>query len=231
MSRTCASVMASLFLLMASGLPVFAEENGRSILEVTGHARIMVEPNLATLSFAVETDAKDAQDAVQSNARKTEAVLNVLKSLLVKEDKLETSGYSLFPIYHHEKPTQLAGYRVTNTVVVETKALDKLGALIDETAKAGLSRLGGLVFRHEGEEQLRAQAAVQAVHQGMETAKALANAAGVTIRRMLRISYSPSGPVFPLGESRALRASGVQTPIEIGEIPIEAHVTLVFEIE
>ena len=231
MSRRCASMVASVLLLMTFILPAFGEDNDRSILEVTGHARIMVEPNVASLTFAVETDGKDAQEAVKGNARLTDTVLKALKSMLAKEDQVETSGYSVFPIYHHEKPNQLVGYRVTNAVVVETKGLDRLGALIDEAAKAGVSRMGGLVFRHEGEDQLRTQAAVQAVQQGMETAKALANAAGVTIKRVVRISYSPGGPVFPLAESRMLRASGAQTPIEIGDIPIEAHATLVFEIE
>ncbi len=119
---------------------------------------------------------------------------------------------------------------MTNTVIVETKDLDKLGALIDQAAKAGVSRMGGLTFSHDGREEIQAEAAVEAVHQAVKTAEKLAGAAHLTIKRIIRISYSPRGPILPLREARALAAPSTQTPIEIGEIPIEASVTLVFEL-
>ncbi|NIO04998.1 MAG: DUF541 domain-containing protein [Proteobacteria bacterium] len=224
-------VLGVILALMTSFSIVCADEETKiSTLEVVGHAKIMAKPNTATLSFAVETSAKNAQEAVQENAKQTEMLLEVLRRTLAKEDRLNTSGYSVSPVYQKENRMRVAGYRVTNTVMVETKHFAGLGALIDEAANAGANRMGGLRFSHDREEELRAQAAVEAVHQGMRTAEKLAKAAGVTIKRMLKMSYSPRERIFPMAEARALQAPSPRTPIEIGEIPIDSSVTIVFEV-
>jgi len=178
----------------------------------------------------VETSAKNAQKAVQENAEQTETFLEALRRAVGKEDRLKTSGYSVSPVYQKETRMRIMGYRVTNTVIVETKDLARLGALIDEAANAGVSRMGGLRFSHDSEEELQAQAAVEAVHQGMRTAEKLAKAAGLTIKRIVKMSYSPRGARFPMAEARALQAPSARTPIEIGEFPIESSVTIVFEV-
>jgi len=231
MHRRSISVVGGIFLLMTLFCIARAEETaGISTLEVVGHAKLMAKPNTATLSLATETNAKNAQDAVQDNALQTETLLKRLRKILAKEDKVKTSGYSVSPVYEKEKPIRVAGYRVRNTVVVETKNLDKLGALIDEAAKAEVSRMAGLTFSHDEKDELQAKTAVEAVHQAVKTAEELASAAGLTIKRIIRISYSPRGPISPLREARALGAPSPRTPIEIGEIPIEASVTVVFEV-
>jgi uncharacterized protein YggE len=231
MDRISISVISAIFLLMAFFSAGFAEETeGIPTLEVVGHATIMAKPNTAMLSFATETNGKNAQDAVQQNAAQTETLLKSLRGILAEGDKIKTSGYSVSPVYDKEKRIRVEGYRVINMVIVETKDLDRVGELIDGAAKAGVNRMGGLTFSHDGRDELQAEAAVEAVHRAVKTAEKLATAARLTIRRIIRISYSPRGPISPLREPRALAAPSARTPIEIGEIPIEANVTLVFEV-
>jgi len=231
MSRRFIAGLGSVLLLAAFFSIAAAEETpGTSTLEVVGHAKIMAKPNTAVLSFATETNAKNAQDAVETNAKQTEKLLKTLRKILAKEDRVKTSGYSVFPVHDKDDRTRVAGYRVTNSVIVETSDLDILGALIDEAAQAGVSRMGSLRFSHDGEEELRTEAAVEAVGQAVKTAEKLAKAAGLEIKRILKISYSPRGIIAPLREARALQTSGGRTPVEIGEIPIEASVTVVFEV-
>jgi uncharacterized protein YggE len=55
----------------------------------------------------------------------------------------------------------------------------------------------------------------------------LAAAAGLTIKKIIKLSYAPRGPVRPyMMETMAAR---VKTPIEIGELTIEESVNVVFE--
>ena len=232
MNTRFASVVACMLFLAAFFSISAAEETPvTSTLEVVGHAKIMAKPNTAVLSFATETHAKNAQEAVEINAEQTQKLLKTLRKILAKEDRVKTSGYSVFPVYDQDNRNRVSGYRVTNSLVVETKNLEGLGALIDQAAQAGAVRMGGLTFSHDGEEELRTEAAVEAVGQAVRTAEKLAKAADLTIKRILKVSYSPRGVMAPLSEARALQASGGRTPIEIGEIPIEASVTVVFEID
>ena len=57
----------------------------------------------------------------------------------------------------------------------------------------------------------------------------LAQAAGVRIVRVLQIRYTPQGLPGIFYEKAALAAS--RTPIEIGDLTIDAEVVMVFEID
>src|SRR5688572_18567860 len=58
----------------------------------TGEAR--VQPDRATILFAVETRAQTAARAGSENARRQQAVLDTLKKLGLGNGQLSTSGYS-----------------------------------------------------------------------------------------------------------------------------------------
>lgn len=198
-----------------------------STIEVVGKARVMTIPNVATVTFAVETNSTKAQQAVRENAKQTDRLLNGLKDMGAEKVKIRTSGFSLTPIYDKDNRFQPRGYRVTNTVIVETKEVDKVGTFIDEASKAGVSRIGSLTFSTGGEEKLRREAAVQALNQAKDIAADLAKAAGLTIKRIVKLSYTPRGPA-PLLRMEAMAASA-RTPIEVGEMTLEETVHVIFE--
>ena len=203
------------------------EEPESSTLEVVGKARVMTMPNVATVTFAVETNSTKAQQAVRENAKQTSQLLNVLKDIGGQKIKIKTSGFSLTPIYDKDNRFRPRGYRVTNTVIVETKEIDQVGIFIDEASKEGVSRIGSLTFSTDSEERLRKEAAVQAVNQAKDFAADLAKAAGLTIKKIVKISYTPRGPA-PLFRMEAM-AAAARTPIEVGEITLEETVQVIFE--
>ena len=203
------------------------QKSNKSTIEVTGKARIMAMPNVATITFAVETNATKAQQAVRENAERTERLLNILKKIGGQKVKIKTSGFNLMPVYDKNNRFRPKGYRVTNTVIVETKDIEEVGNFIDEASRAGVSRIGSLAFSTDREEQLRREAAIQAVKQAKTMAADLATAAGLTIKKIIKLSYASRGPVRPyMMEAMAARA---KTPIEIGELTIEESVNVVFE--
>jgi hypothetical protein len=229
MKRKLFIIVCSVWVVIAFAGMTFAEDETRpSTIEVTGTARVMVQPNVATITFSVETTAARAARAVSANAERTARVLDVLRGLGGKETKLKTSGFSLSPMYSREERLSLEGYRVGNTVILETKLLDKVGSFIDKASEAGASRIGGLGFTTDRTEELRKEAGIKAVKQAMQTAEELAKAAGLTIERVLKLSYGPRHMVRPYQQMEAAPARAA-TPIEIGEITIEESVDVVFE--
>ncbi|NIP26184.1 MAG: DUF541 domain-containing protein, partial [Phycisphaerae bacterium] len=83
------------------------------------------------------------------------------------------------------------GYRARNSVLLETKSIDKLGIFIDEASRVGVNRIGSITFSTDRDQELRKEAAVKAVQQAQTIAEDLAKAAGLTIRKIIKISYSP----------------------------------------
>jgi uncharacterized protein YggE len=220
-------LLGTIFIIICAGVSYAKEKPTPSTIEVTGKARIMVMPNMATVSFAVETSATTAKQAAEENAKKSNKLLNGLREISANEVKIKTSGFNLSPIYDKDSRLRPRGYRATNSVLLETKSIDKLGLFIDEASKVGVSRIGSLTFSTDRDEELRRDAAVQAVQQAKTIAEDLAKAASLTIKRIIKISYSPGGPVRP--HRMEAMAAAVRTPIEAGEMSIEESVHVVFE--
>jgi hypothetical protein len=147
------------------------------------------------------------------------------------EDTLETSGYSLSPIYGRGSPQEPTAYRVRNMVVLTSKQIDQAGAYIDAAAEAGANRVDSLTFSHDQGEALRDQAAVKALQKAVKTAEKLAQAAGMKIKRIQRIEYSSPGPRVRYARASLAEAGGAPTPIEAGELSVSATVRVVFEIQ
>ncbi|CAB5117262.1 hypothetical protein D3OALGA1CA_2918 [Olavius algarvensis associated proteobacterium Delta 3] len=207
----------------------FAEEKAAT-MEVIGTARLMFEPNMAVLSFAVETNARSAGDAVAANAVKTRKLIETVKGVAGTKDSVKTSHYDLSPVYSKTNRFRPEGYRVSNRVIVETRALDKVGRLIDAAVGADVSRIGSLRFQNDQYEFNRKAASKAAVQNALVSARELAEAAGLTLRRIVTISFTGQGAI-PRPYMAEAAVSRAQTPIEAGRIPVEARVTVVFEVE
>jgi len=225
--RLVFSLFGTLIIIAFACLSYAEEKPTPSTIEVTSKAKIMVMPNMATVSFAVETSATTAKQAAGENAEKTDKLLNALREITAKEVTIKTSAFNLTPIYDKNSRLRPKGYRVRNSVLLETKSIDKLGTFIDEASKLGVSRIGSLTFSTDRDEELRKEAAVKALQQAKRIAEDLAKAGGLTIKKIIKLNYGPHGPVRPY--RMEAMAAAARTPIEVGEMSIEESVHVVFE--
>ncbi|MFB5608325.1 MAG: SIMPL domain-containing protein [Candidatus Nitrosomaritimum yanchengensis] len=131
------------------------------VISVTGTATTSVDPDLLVITFGVETQEKSAKDALVANSESMTSIVNTLRSLGVSEDDISTSRISIYPIYDSyrdsvtEKYTQeLVGYRVTNTITVETAQLNKAADIIDGGVSSGANRVDNVSFTLSPEKQL-----------------------------------------------------------------------------
>lgn len=228
-------LLALLFAINSNAQSVKYEQQ---TLSVNGSGEVYIDPDLANISFAVETNAKTASDAVKENAEKTNKVLEALKSQIGKDDILSTTGYNLSPVYEYNnqtKKSEFTGYRATNSVLVKTFNLKNVGNLIDSAAEAGSNSIQGLTFDSTKRNEHMKEALAKAVKDAKTTAETVANAAGVKITTIYQISpsYNYPVPVYrDFAESKMAAAPPPPpTPIEAGEILIKASVNMVFGIE
>ena len=224
-------------LLLVNGSSAQESNQERQTINVNGNGEVFITPDVANISFSVETTAKTASDAVKQNAESTNKVISALKSEIGENDKLSTSNYNLSPVYEYNnqtKKSEFKGYKVTNTVTVKTYNLDNLGTLIDSAAQAGSNNIQGLSFDTTKRNDYRREAMVKAVEDAKATADTVANAAGVKITNIYQISpsYSYPVPVYrDFARGKASFAEAAATPIEAGEISVKATVNMVFGIE
>ena len=89
------------------------------------------------------------QKATQLNKEASDRVLSVLSSMLNSSngDYIKTSDFSASPIYTYSgSKRNLDKYEVSNRVIVHTKSLDKIGAMIDKAIEAGATNVDNLNF-------------------------------------------------------------------------------------
>ena len=131
------------------------------VISVTGTATTSVEPDLLVITFGVETQEKSARNALMGNSESMTAIVDTIKALGISEDEISTSRISIYPIYDNyrdpvtEKYTQeLIGYRVTNTISVETNQLDKAADIIDGAVSSGANRVDNVSFTLSPQKQI-----------------------------------------------------------------------------
>ncbi|GJM16292.1 MAG: hypothetical protein DHS20C13_16190 [Thermodesulfobacteriota bacterium] len=222
--------------LFASSSNAQSVKYEQQTINVNGSGEVSISPDIANISFSVETNAKTASAAVKENADKTSKVLEALKSQIGENDKLSTTGYNLSPMYEYNnqtKKSEFTGYKATNTVLVKTYNLKKIGTLIDSAAEAGSNNIRGLTFDSTKRNDYRREALVKAVKDARATADTVANAAGVQITTIYQISpsYNYPVPVYRDFAESKMAAAPPSTPIEAGEITIKASVNMVLGIE
>ncbi len=211
-------------------LPLWvAELDTPATIEVVGRGTVSQRPDRAVLTFAVETNATDANEAIRQNAVRAEKLIAMLKENMDASDRIVTTQIQLRPVYDQKLRITPSTYRVNNTVRLETGQVTRLGAIIDAAAKSGSGRIGELRFSHSQEDELARKAAALAVTDARRIADALAQAAGVKILRLHRIRYT--GTHHPVPMRAEMRLAAGATPIEIGDLTIAQQVTAIFLIE
>lgn len=236
--------MATMWMILALTLSAprsgDAAQSGcedRRTISVNGRGEVSAAPDLAMLSFAVETAAPTAARAVENNAAASTKVGAALKAMLGKDDKLQTTGFSLQPRYETRRDAgepKILGYVASNEVQVETAAVDDVGKFIDAATAAGANRVNNLAFTVKDRDPHVRKALEQAGAQAKAQAEAAARALGVQLNQVVNATTMAAPIVYPhiydKGFGRAAMAQEA-TPVEPGEVTISAELNVTYEIE
>jgi uncharacterized protein len=233
-SRTPILMIALLVLALAQA-PARAAESSARTLVVSGSGEAQARPDLASLSFAIETHAPTASEASNRNAALAQKVIDALKAKLAGKGTVSTGGYALTPDYEqveHRTRPKIIGYRAQNSIIIQTGAMDLLGELIDAAVAAGVNRVDYLNFSLKDHTRARNEAIAAASRDAQAQAHALASSLGVKLGRLIKATTVAEVRPMPMPELRGVAmGANVPTPIAPGEMTIPATVTLTYEIE
>lgn len=205
------------------------EEGERSsgTLEVSGSGRVEVAPDEAVVQLSIMTEAKTASEAVATNAKITQAVVDAVSA--EPNHGVTTDGLGVAPMTRYDQATHttvLVGFRATNGVSAKTK-VDYAGQIYDTGIRAGANQSSGIEFRLQSEGPYRQQALQRAVEDASMQAKVVAQAAGLELVGTETISIDSDEGRFYL-RSAALEADAPQTPVLPGDLTISAGVRMVY---
>ncbi|MFC2027151.1 SIMPL domain-containing protein [Chloroflexota bacterium] len=206
---------------------------------VNGEGKVMATPDLAEINLGVESEANTVNEAQSQAAASMDAVISTLQESGIDEKDIQTSRFSIYPVRKWDDNGDeyiLVGYRVTNTVYVKIRDLDKVGDIIDSVAIAGgdFTRIEGINFSVEDPTPFKDEARDKAFTQAKDKADQLATLSGLTLGEVTYVtetSYYASTVRMSADSFGGLAPGEVNTPISPGEQEISVSIQVAFDIK
>jgi len=200
-------------------------------LTVTGRGVERIPTTLSKVMLGVQVEGKVPESVQQEAARKSNAVVKLLKSRNVEQ--LQTTGIRLNPTYSYkDNVRKIKGYKATNTVSVRVPT-ERTGKLLDEAIKTGATRINSVRFvaTEEKINQARQQALKEATQDAQTQANAVLSSLGLSSKEIVQIKVNnasmPEAIRYRMASpTSAIAAEAPPTPVVGGEQEVGASVTL-----
>ena len=210
------------------------------VISVTGTATASVEPDLLIITFGVETQEKTAKQALEKNSQLMNSVVSAIQGVGISEDELSTSRFNIQPVYDSYRDEsgrytqELIGYRVTNSISVETTNLDLAADIIDSAVGVGANRIDSVYFTLSPEKLL--QVKDELIGKAVLNAKSKAENAlaplnhkiiGVKAVTLSEFGMPPPMPMFRADFAMA-EAAFAPTPVFSSEQDVRTTASVIF---
>jgi uncharacterized protein YggE len=231
--RLCGRILGVLICLILFSPDAARGQETFDRVSVQGIAERQTVPDIAYLTFGVVTEAGQAEEARQDNAVRSARLAAALRSSGIAGEDIKTTSFNLRPLYSpaERQPRRITGYAVDNILTVRVRA-DELGAVIDKALSSGANRFDGVQFALSEAAAWHSELLREAVNDGCEKARTLAEAAGRTLGPARQISLMVDSrplPVRSLTKPYQNSSDGIE--IFAGELKLRVEVSLVYELK
>lgn len=218
------SMVLSCTLLAVTGMtgltvapPVTAQDV--RMLTVTGHGSDRIQTTKSQVELGVEIQRPTAEAVQQEVARRSSAVVELLRDRNV--EKLQTTGIRLNPLYDYGSGQErLVGYVGENTVSFEVST-EQVGILLDDAIAAGATQISGIRFSASEERiaSARRNALQEAVVDAQSQANTVLSALNLSAEEIVGIQIEGARGTTPV-----VRAVDV---LELGEVSTDFDTVVV----
>jgi uncharacterized protein len=199
------------------------------LISVNGTGRITVDPDLAIVRVAVETQlpaARAAQERTNTEARRA---IEAIVSAGIPRTAIQTSGIQLYAVGGTPGDPQPTAYVARISITVRVEDVSRAGQVLDVALENGANRIDGISFGLRDESAARQQALRAAVADARAKADAIAQALGVGVGLVFDVSEGGGVSFAPRMEAMMTRDMG--TPVEPGQLTVEASVMVRYNIQ
>ena len=198
---------------------------------VSGTATIRSDPDEATVTLGVRTQAITAEAAMRDNANRMNDVIQAIRREGVAADDIATAWVSLYPQYDDAGIT-IVGYVAENQVYATVRNMDAIGAVIDAAIEAGANLSSGITFGLSEENAGVEEALADAVEDARSKAEALADSTGTQLGAVITVAEGGGTSPEPLYRDYAVAeaAAAGAPPIETPTIETQVSVSVTWEL-
>jgi uncharacterized protein len=191
----------------------------------SGDATVSKKPDIAFVSVGIESLKPTASAAQNDLASKAAKLIAKAKALGIADKDISTSGYSVSPNYVGSNST-IDGYRVSEQIQLKWHNVDTVGAALDSLVQQGGATNASVGFGLANPKPAQAEARALAIADARTKAQGMADAAGVKLGQVIRVSDLSYGgtPMYGSFDLAGKAALAVPTQIPVGQLDV--HVTV-----
>lgn len=229
---------------LAAGEPARALGGGGGIsssgsitqgLVATGTATVIVEPEIAQITFGVDLRGNDPVAIVNESAQKINRAIAAAREVGVAEKDLQTIGYNLWveTVYDPQtgQPTGQVVYHISHFVIATLRDPSKTGNLLAAVIEAGANSISGVNFAVENPDALVKQARQKALENARAQAEQTAQVLGISLGKPILVSEGGGYPVLAVMMREGVGGGGVEVPsLSPGAFSVTISVQVVYEI-
>lgn len=235
-----------------SGTPTVEAQDDRVIV-VSNSGETKGEPDLAVLDVGVEARGDSAGAVRDELSTRSAELRQALLDFGLEEDAITTNRFDITERVDRQqmeedgvRPDSEAAraeytyYQGQHSFTVEVSAIDDVGAVIDTAVDGGADQVGQVTFTLSDQKraELREQALRTAIEGARSEAETIADEIGASVVEATVIDAS-DGQVSPVRREVAYAGDAAteapqatpMTSIESGEVTVQAHVRIEFEME
>lgn len=213
-------------------------------ISVSGSDTKEVNPNFASVTFAVENTASDAKKAVEENNVISNKIVTALKTVTTADtDVIKTNNFSVRPNYSktNDGKSVIKNYTAVNSISVETKDVNKISNFIKVAISSGANRTEGLYYSYESSKDICNDLYPALIKSLSDQAVLIAKSAGTTVDGIKHINASCNiDTVVSNGRFYAKAMSGassdsaqesLSTPVESGKVKVRVYINADFYVK
>jgi uncharacterized protein len=236
---------SAVLLLLAAASPLAAPIMARAaevqiasegpVVEIGINKSVMAKPDVGTIGTGVTTREQTAKGALQTNARKMNALIERIRAAGIKREDIQTANFSLSAQYSYGRTGEerrFLGYDASNQVTVTVRDIDRMGTVIDAMANAGATDFNGPSFSLADDTKQRREARGLAFDEAKTLAMDYARLAGYSGVKLLEISENIQTQVYGGGPPNAIVVTGSRkevSPVEPGQVATMATILAKYE--
>jgi uncharacterized protein YggE len=240
--------LAILCLVFVWSPILFGQEIARGeqprVIVVNGQGEASAPPDRAVVRLGATVQNSQANVAQAKVNEIMSKALDSIQKAGVQKKSIGTRGLTLSPIYSNpsrlssgsEEGPRITGFRASNTLEITLDDTKLVGKVIDAGIEAGANELQGVSFGLKNDLPQRTTALTAAAEEAKSKAQTLAKAMDIQLGRVLEVNES--GVRVMADAEYGLRkfamaaapGSGGGSPVEPGEVRVQANVTVRYEI-
>jgi uncharacterized protein YggE len=212
------------------------DQQNANQVTVSGEGKVYAKPDVAIISLGVTTTGTTVAEVTKNNTDKMNAVIAAVKNLKIDEKDIQTTNYSLTPLYNYTEAAGrvFQGYTLNQNIQVKIRDFTKIGDVLSQATTNGANLVGDLQFVIDNPEQFREQARAKAIEQAKANVKNLAKESGIKLGKLINVyenNYSPSPIMYSaMGKGGAAPEAAVPT-VQPGQQEIDVTISLTYQVK